>query len=376
MSLETLFSSEKIGNVEIKNRIIRSATFTNSATEDGYVTDRMIKYYTDLAEGGTGLIITGIISIDEIGKAERNQPCLFDDSYIKGQKKLVDAVHEYSNVKIAPQLSHAGRQNRTPVAPSAILNQVNKRMPKELTSEEIKKITNNFIRASCRAYEAGYDLLQLNGGHGWLLSNFLSPYTNKRTDKYGGSINNRTKILVDIYNGITDEIGKDFPIFIKLQTADYIEGGLTLEDGKKIAKIIVDTGYAAIEATGGSADTLINGEKPYPGLVVKSEQDENYFLPNIEKINPIMGSCKRILMGGVRSPIKAEELLKNEVIDFIAMARPLICEPDLPNKWYNGDLSTPLCNSCGVCFASVRTGSVRCTIKEKLIQQREKQEGK
>ncbi|MFX1366718.1 MAG: NADH:flavin oxidoreductase [Promethearchaeota archaeon] len=370
MSLETLFSSEKIGNVEIKNRIIRSATFTNSATEDGYVTDRMIKYYTDLAEGGTGLIITGIVSIDEIGKAEKNQACLYDDSYIKGQEKLVDTVHESSDVKIAPQLSHAGRQNRTPVAPSAILNQVNKRMPKELTSEEIKEITNNFIRAGCRAYEAGYDLLQLNGGHGWLLSNFLSPYVNKRTDEYGGSIENRAKILVDIYNGIVDEVGKDFPIFIKLQTADYVEGGLTLDDGKKIAEIIVDTGYAAIEATGGSAHTLLNREKTYPGVVVKLEQDENYFLPNIEKINPIMGSCKRILMGGVRNPIKADELLKKKVIDFIAISRPLICEPDLPNKWYNGDLSTPLCNSCNACFASVRTSAVRCTIKEKLMYQR------
>lgn len=367
-----MFSSEKIGNVEIKNRIIRSATLTSSATEDGHVTDRLIKYYTDLAEGGTGLIITGIVSIDETGKSGKNQLCLFSNSYIKGQKKLVDAVHEYSDVKIAPQLSHAGRQNRTPIAPSAILYKINKRTPKELTSEEIKEITNNFISAGLRAFEAGYDLLQFNAGHGWLLCNFLSPYTNKRKDEYGGNIQNRTKILVDIFNGIVDEVGKKFPIFIKLQTGDYVEGGLTLEDGKEIAKILIDTGYVAIEATGGSGDTLFSTEKTYPSVAIKSEQEENYFLPNIEKLNPIMGSCKRILMGGVRNPIKVEELLQKKVIDFIAMARPLICESDLPNRWYSGDFSVSLCNSCNACYTSTRSGSMRCTIKEKLIQQRKK----
>ncbi|MFX1377429.1 MAG: NADH:flavin oxidoreductase [Promethearchaeota archaeon] len=370
MKLETLFSPEKIGNVKIKNRIIRSATFTRSATDDGHVTDKMISYYTKLAEGGIGLIITGIVSIDEIGMANRGQACLFDDSYIEGQKKLVDSVHEYSEVKIAPQLSHAGRQGRNQVAPSAILNQVSKKMPKELTSEEIREITNSFISAGRRSYEAGYDLLQLNAGHGWLLCNFLSPYTNKRTDEYGGNIQNRTRILVDIYNGITDEVGKGFPIFVKLQTADYVEGGLILEEGKEIAKTLVDTGYTAIEATGGSGETLRNQGKPYPSIVVKSAEDENYFLPNLEKLNLIMGSSKRILMGGVRNPVRVEELLQKKVIDFIAMARPLICEPDLPNKWYNGDLSAPLCNSCNACFISVRSGPVECTVKEELMQQR------
>lgn len=145
MRLETLFSSEKIGNVEIKNRFIRSATYTRSATDDGYVTDELIQYYTDLAKGGIGLIITGITSIDQGGKMGRGQECLFDDSHIEGHKKLVGAVHDYSEVKIAPQLGHTGRQGRAPVAPSPVLYQVNKKMPKELTNEEVKEIIINFI---------------------------------------------------------------------------------------------------------------------------------------------------------------------------------------------------------------------------------------
>lgn len=375
IKLETLFSTEKIGPVEIKNRFVRSATYTRSATDEGHVTDKMIKYYTDLAKGGVGLIITGIMSIDQTGKAGKGQACLFDDSFIEGQKNLVKAVHEYSDVKIAPQLSHAGRQNRTPVAPSPVLYQINKKIPKELTSEEIKKIINSFVSAGCRAYESGYDLLQLNAGHGWLLCNFLSPFTNKRTDEYGGSIQNRSKILVEIYNGIIDEVGKNFPIIVKLQTQDFVEGGLKLAEGKEIAKILVDTGYNAIEASGGSGDTLLTPGKNYPSLIIKSKEEENYFLPNVKELNQIMGNCKRILMGGVRDPSEVEKLLQEKTIDFIAMARPLICEPDLPNKWYNGDLSLPLCNSCNSCYLSTLSGPVKCSAKRKLIRQREKEKG-
>lgn len=373
MKLEKLFSPGKIGNVNIKNRFIRSATYTRSATDDGYVTDQLIQYYTDLAKGGVGLIITGIISIDQIGKASRGQACLFNDAFIEGQKKLVKAVHDYSEVKIGPQFSHAGRQGRTPVAPSPVLYQVNKKMPKELTYKEIKGIIDSFVSAGRRAYECGYDLIELNAAHGWLLCNFLSPYTNKRTDEFGGNIQNRTRILVDIFNGINDEVGKEFPIMIRLQTQDFIEGGLGLDEGKEITKIIVDTGYAAVTPSGGSGDTLLTPGRNYPSVIIKSQEDENYFLPLVKGLNPIMKNTKKVLMGGVRTPRTIEELLQEKVVDFIAMGRPLICEPDLPNKWKNGDLSPPLCNSCNSCYMSVLTGPVKCTIKRKLIRQRQKE---
>lgn len=374
MELDTLFSPGKIGNVKIKNRIVRSATYTRSATDDGYVTDELIKYHTDLAEGEIGLIITGIVSIDEEGKAGRGQACLYDDSYIEGQKKLVNAVHEYSDVKIAPQLSHAGRQGRIPIAPSPVLFKPRNITPRELTTEEIEGVISNFINAGRRAYESGYDAIQLNSGHGWLLCNFLSPYTNKRTDEYGGDLQNRTKILIDIYNGITDEVGKDFPIFAKLQTQDFIEGGLKLEEGKEIAKILVDTGYAALEPSGGGGDTMMTPGKNYPSLIMKSEDEENYFLPTLRELKPIIKDSKLILMGGVRNPITAEEILKKGEADFIAMSRPLICEPDLPKKWKDGDLTLPLCNNCNSCYMSVLSGPVKCTTKNKLLRKRQKKD--
>ena len=370
MELKTLFSPEKIGNVEISNRIVRSATYTHAATNDGYVSDLLIKYHTDLAEGGVGLIITGITTIDKVGTISPGQTCLYDDSYIEGQKKLVKAVHECSDAKIAPQLSHSGRQGITAIAPSAITFKEGDRMPKELTNEEVKELISNFVNASRRAYESGYDMIQLNAAHGWLLCNFLSPFTNKRSDEFGGNTQNRMKILVHIYNGIVDEVGKNFPITAKLQTQDFAEGGLELEEGKLIAKKLVDLGFAAIEPSGGSGEVSRLFGIRYPAGKVQSQEDENFFLPAVKELKPIMKDSKMILMGGVRNPLSAEKLLQENTTDFIAMSRPLICEPDLPNRWENGDLSPPLCNSCNSCFFSTGTGSVACTVKEKLIQER------
>jgi len=370
MELKTLFSPEKIGNVEIKNRIVRSATYTHSATDDGHVTDEMINFYSNLAKGGTGLIITGITTIDKVGNIQPGQTCLYDDSYIKGQKRFVNAIHEYSDVKIAPQLSHSGRQGRTPIAPSAITFKEGDRAPKELSNEEVKKVIKNFIDAGRRAFESGYDLIQLNAGHGWLLCNFLSPFTNKRTDEYGGNTENRIRILVEIYKGIVDEVGKNYPITAKLQTQDFVEDGLKLDEGKKIAEKLVDLGFAAIEPSGGSAEISRLFKIRYPAAKVQSQEDENYFLPAVRELKPIMKESKMILMGGVRNPVTAESLLQENITDFIAISRPLICEPDLPNRWKEGDLTPPLCNSCNSCFFSTGTGIVACTVKEKLLQER------
>ena len=200
---------------------------------------------------------------------------------------------------------------------------------------------------------------------------FLSPYSNQRTDEYGGNTENRTKILVEIYDQLTDEVGKNFPIMAKLQTQDYVENSLTLEEGKRITQILVDTEYEAIEPSGGGLESVIISRKSYPSLVVKSEDEENYFLPTVKEFAQILNNTKTILMGGIRDPLKAEKLLQRGTIDFIALSRPLIIEPSLPNRWKNGDLSPPLCTSCNACFGSIRTGSVKCTIKEKLLKQRE-----
>ena len=369
MELKHLFSPKKIGNVEIKNRIIRSATWTGTATEDGYVTDRQINFYNELAEGGTGLIISGYIAIEPAGAATPFIPCWFDDSYTPGQKKLIKSVHEYSDVKISAQIVHTGNNlmklEYEPVGPSAVWNRMVKKECRELSATEIEDITKKFVDVGYRAYECGYDMLQLHGAHHYLLSDFVSPVANKRTDDYGGSTEKRCKILIDICEQLRDNVGKNFPIFIKLNTRDYCEGGLTLEEAKNIAKILIDTGYDAIEPSSGIVDYKFTGKKTYPAVMSISEKEENYFLPNVNALKPVMKNRPIILMGGVRNPITANNILKDNIADFIAMCRPLIREPDLPNRWERGDLTPAHCINCNGCAGASKKGGTYCVQLEK-----------
>lgn len=369
MELTHLFSKGKIGNIVIKNRIVRSATYTRRATKDGYVTDQLIDFYSDLARGGTGLIITEFLAVEIGHTISQGGPYLYDDSYISGQKKLVEAIHEFSDVKIAAQLAHTGRQGThpkyQPVAPSPIADKIVDRIPRELKVEEIRETISNFVRAGLRAYESGYDMVQLHAAHGYLLSNFLSPYSNHRDDEFGGDTEKRTKIVIDIYDQLRDELGKDFPIIIKLQVGDFVPGGMTLEEGKEITKNVVNTGFDAIEPSGGMGESLLGGGKEYPSVRIKSPEDENYFLPFIKEIRPIMKNASIILMGGVKNPLSADKILSDGFADFISMSRPLIHEPDLPNRWKSGDLSPAFCKSCNNCYMTVQSGPVHCTVKKK-----------
>ncbi len=366
MELKNLFNSEKIGNVQVKNRFVRSATAENMA-EDGHPSDQIIKLYTDLAEGGVGLIITGGIAVDPSSTLSKNGTSLYSDEFILSHRKLTEAVHDY-DVKISAQIVHAGRQSAykkyEAVAPSSIFYPVTGRVPRALSTEEItKNIIPFFVECGRRAFESGYDMVQLHAAHGYLLSSFLSPFTNKRTDEFGGSILNRTKILVEIYNGLRDEIGKNFPIIIKLQSQDGdLPGGLSLDEGKAIAKIISETGIDAIEPSGGGGD-LIGTDNTLPSVEIKTPEEENYFLSAAEEIREITDDCKIILMGGIRNPLSAEKFIQKGIADFISMSRPLIYEPDLPNRWESGDHTPAFCESCNACYTSIFYGTLECPLK-------------
>jgi 2,4-dienoyl-CoA reductase-like NADH-dependent reductase (Old Yellow Enzyme family) len=376
MEAPRLFTPGKIGNVEVKNRIIRSATFTRTATKDGRVTDPLLNLYTELARGGSGLIVTGVVTIDQAGPAGQGALAYYDDTYIADHKKLVDAVHASSpGVKFAAQIGHSGRQSTYPklesVAPSAIPEKTSGRVPRALKLDEIKAIIEKFVRAGRRAYESGYDAVQLHAAHGYLLSSFLSPYMNTRTDDYGGRLENRARILVDIIKGLQNETGNAFPIMIKLQSQDGVPAGLTLDEGVKIAKHVADAGYDAIEPSGGFSETLtsINGWG-IPSKPVLKPEEENYFLPAVKAIKSIAPDRAVILMGGVRNPVSVDRILGDGSADFVAMSRPLICEPDLPNRWKGGDLSPAWCKSCNTCYKSLMEGPLECVVRLKRERKR------
>ncbi|MBD3212847.1 MAG: NADH:flavin oxidoreductase [Candidatus Lokiarchaeota archaeon] len=377
MELENLFRPGKIGSMEIKNRTVRSATFMRRAEKYGEIGDNHIDYYSRLAQGGVGLIITGFIVVDPSGSASSNQAALYNDSFIPGHAKLVNKVHDH-DAKIAAQIAHTGRQGShpkyPPIAPSPIPDKFTGLTPRKMSVEEIHQIIKKFADTARRAYESGYDSVQLHAAHGYLLSNFLSPYTNKRTDEFGGDINKRTRILIDIYNLVRDEVGKSFPIIIKLQTQDFVPNGLTLSEGKEITKILVDVGFDAIEPSGGIDETMIGTKNAYPSKVVKKKEDQNYFLPTALELKPLMKDSKLILMGGIKDPVSADQIIADGYADFISMSRPFIHEPDLVNRWKSGDTTPAKCVSCNSCYMTLLSGEVYCVVKKRLERRKKRKQ--
>ncbi len=371
IGLKNLFSPEYIGNVKISNRIVRTATYMAGATEKGYVTDDLVKIYDILAGGGIGLIISGYIAVHPTGSATHRMACFFDKSYSAGQKRLVGAVHEHSEVKFCAQIAHTGSQVYNPVhepiGPSQMINPITKRTVRKLTIKEIEEIIKSFISAGIGLFECGYDMIQLHGGHGYLLSDFISPFTNQRTDNYGGSIDNRIRIIKEILKGLKDALGKTFPILIKLNTMDFLgkEKGLQFSEGKQVTKEIVNMGFDSVEPTSGRTSLKYSNNKTYPSAMIKSPDEENFFLPYVRELKLLMDNCKMILMGGIRNPLRAEEFLQEKFTDFVSLCRPLIYEPNLPNRWKNGDHSPALCNSCNACLGTGSRGYFYCPVKEK-----------
>ncbi|MHA1414004.1 MAG: NADH:flavin oxidoreductase [Promethearchaeota archaeon] len=365
--LDFLFKPGKIGTVLLENRIIRSATWSSRASEDGRVTDDLIKFYEHLAKGGVGLIITGYIAVDPSGAATPRMMCLFDDSYNQGQRRLVKAVHEHGSVKIAAQIAHTGSQVLKPgvemIGPSPFRDPLSKKMAREMSLAEIESVIRSFIEAGLRAYDIGYDMLQLHCAHGYLLSDFLSPEMNKRTDDFGGNLVNRIRIIKKIIISLRDELNKDFPIMVKLNTHEYLNNGLTFEEGKIIAKELDALGVDAIEPSVGRVYLKFSKNKSYPTVKFDSKSEENYFLSHVRELKPLMNNAKMILMGGVRDPLQADQFIKQGITNFISMSRPLICEPDLPKRWKEGNLDPPICNNCNACLFNGMKKKVSCVIR-------------
>lgn len=359
--MSILFEPIKINSMRVPNRFMRSSTHFRCADISGEVTDLMIKVYKTLAKGGVGLISTGHAYVAEDGKTDSTMLGVHNENSIPGLKKLVRAVHKYDG-KIMLQLNHAGRQTKsstigkTPLAPSAVYNPLTEETPKALTEKEIEIIIDAFAAAARRAVKAGFDAVQIHSAHGFLASQFISPYTNRREDKWGGSLKNRMRFLLEVFRCIRGVVGDDFPVLIKLNSEDFIEGGLTIEDSTQIAKVLSDKGIDAIEISGSMKESPI----PASRKNILKEEDEAYFLSNAIKFKEVI-SVPLILVGGLRSPDLMKRLLIEKKVDMISLCRPLIREPDLINKWKHGQLKKADCVSCSGCN-KYRNEPVRCIL--------------
>ncbi len=365
--MATLFEETTINGMTLRNRMVRSATWEGMCEQDGRPTERLINCYKDLAKGGIGLIITGYAFVRLDGKNNPGQMGIHTDNFADDYKKMTKAVHEAGG-KIAVQLVHGGGQSNAEIAgrqsfaPSAVKVNQFPEMPAELTRDEISKIITAFGEAARRAKAWGVDAIQLHGAHGFLINQFLSPLTNRRTDEYGGSIENRSRFLLEVYRNVRETVGADYPVLIKLNASDHVDGGLEIDDSVYAAKKLAEAGINAIEV---SAGTSASGEKSPVRRKINKSEKEAYNLKLARRIKEAV-SCLLMVVGGFRSYRVAEKAIRDYCMDYISMARPLIREPGLANRWLQGDRKRAMCISCNKCFMPGREeGGIYCVIEKK-----------
>ena len=361
-----LFESTTINGMTLKNRFARSATWEGLATPDGYATDRLTNLMVGLAKGGVGLIITSHAYVDAEGIAAPGQMALYDDRYIPGMRQMFEKVHGAGG-KIVIQLNHGGRYAlKAPsvvrIGPSVIEHK-GEMQCREMTEADISRLVAQFGIAAQRAKEAGGDGVQIHAAHGYLVSQFLSPFSNKRTDAYGGPVMNRARLLLEVVQSIRKAVGAGFPLLVKLNSQDYLEGGYTVEDMLDVAAMLENGGVDAIEMSGGNHVAGIFGEF-FPARKQKSKSGEEppYYLEAArlykEKIRvPLM------LVGGVRSFDWASRIVKDGIADYVSMSRPLIREPGLIKRWELGDRRDSTCISDNGCFnPGLKGEGIYCTV--------------
>lgn len=248
---EKVFAEGKIGSVVLKNRLVVPAMGTTLLEYDGHVTDAFIEYWVERAKGGYGLLITEYCGVNQQGGANPCELMIHNDSYIPGLKKLTDAVHEHG-AKMFLQLHHAGRETNAAtthmpvVAASPIPCPHNRDLVAEMSTEQVYQTIQDFVDAAWRAKQAGFDGIELHGAHGYLISNFLSPFSNKRTDEFGGTILNRARLAVNIVKGIKEKCGKDFPISFRISADDRVHGGVDVYEVKAICRLLEAAGIDAL----------------------------------------------------------------------------------------------------------------------------------
>ncbi len=391
--MSILFEPSSIGGMALKNRIIRSAFLENMATPEGLPTDDTLKLYERLARGGVGLIITGMAYVHPGGRGQPLQHGAHADAMIPAWRRITDSVHQ-SGGKIAMQIVHCGRQSNPKalggvqsVAPSAAPNLYYLTQSRAMTRDEIVQTVKDFGDAAARVKEAGFDAVQVHAAHGYLVSSFLSPLTNRRRDEWGGDAERRLRFPSEVYQSVRRAVGPDFPVLYKMNANDFTCRGLTPAESFPAARHLAERGLDALELSGGifemglrisrggvPSDLICLDRTPLVRHSLRAAFKlqkfftpfkEAYFLPYARQLKPTL-KIPLILVGGIRTPAAAEHILETGAADFVSLARPLVREPDLPNKWLSGKRSEAQCTSCNRCLGEEDRGNkAKCYARAK-----------
>ncbi len=368
-NLDVLYTPAKIGRLTLKNRFIQSPMHTRFATEFGEVSPQITSYLQERARGGVSLIILENTAIDwEIGRAAGNPIRIDQDVFISGLSDLTESIHQ-EGCLIAAQLHHAGRQNGIgntegevgPVAPSAIASAAIGDVPRELRKDELPKIVEQFAKAAKRAVDAGFDMVEIHGSHGYLLTQFLSPQSNVRTDEYGGSFENRARFPLEVVQAVRDAVGPDFPVSYRVSIEERTPGGMEIEEGIEFCKLIeglVDV-FNVTVATYESMDSIFMMQGVEPGQL----------LPLIARVRasinkPVIGISR--LGWALEASASAVE---SGELDFVGLARTQLTDPHLVNKTQVGDdARVRRCIACNECVGGFlfKGWRLHCVINPEL----------
>jgi len=350
-----LFKPYKIKNLELKNRFMRSATWDGTADETGAATDASVDIYSQLGQGGVGLIVTGFAFVTPLGQAMPGQYGVHSDEMMPGLNRLVQAAHT-GGAKIALQIVHAGIGSvylpHNNIACQAVSPMPNLERPhKEMSESEIEDIISGFAAAALRAKNAGFDAVQLHGAHGYLMSQFLSPVNNLRTDRWGGSAKNRRRFHIEVIRKVRQAVGPDLPLLIKFGVMDDAQGELPLSEGLETAQQMVAEGIDAIEISGGVGSSALGANESVP--------ENPYYRERAAAVKKAV-SVPVMVVAGIRSLELSQNIVDSGDADMISMCRPFIREPDLINRWQSDDRKPARCVSCRKCMAA--------TVKNKRLE--------
>ena len=342
--MSALFEPYMIGSMEIRNRFMRSATTSYYSDDRGFVRDENIKLYKGLAEGGVGLIVKGHLYVMDSGRAHEGMAGISHDYHVPRLKELTDAVHEHGG-KIVTQLNHGGYNSIAEKAGPSYYR-ADDWSARALSEDELHEVVEAFGDAAERSLEAGFDGVQIHGAHGYLISQFLSKAANKREDDYGGSLENRMRLLVEVYDEIRSRVGKDVPVLLKMNSDDFSPDGFTVEESAEVAQAICKRGLDAVEISGGGF-----GRKD--GLYERARSDdpdveEAIFAGHAEKIREATKPATMALVNGIRSLGCMQAIVDKGLADLVSMSRPFVREPDIVRKLEKGQAEVT-CTSCGAC---------------------------
>jgi dimethylglycine catabolism A len=378
-SVDSLLQPGRIGPAEIPNRIVMPAMTTRNADAEGYVTADSLAYYRARAEGGVGLITVEMASPERVGRHRRHELGIYDDKFIPGLTQLVDEIHRFG-AKASIQLGHGGGHTRIdicgeqPIAPSAIPHPVQEVtfetiIPDAMTKARIQQTIAAFAAAARRAEQAGFDCVEIHGAHGYLISQFLTPFENRRDDEYGGSLENRARFGLEVLRAVKQSVSRVGVIY-RISVDDFFPQGMPYAEGKQVALWVAASGADALHIAAGHYRSLPSAARQMPPM---AEPDAT-FLKYAADIRPLV-KIPVISVGRLGQPDVAREAIRSGKADFIALGRSLVADPQWVTKVRAGASPRP-CLACNTCVNEMRTGAkLGCVVngatgREQLFYQR------